>query len=303
MTSRDEHQRMPFLVLHSKRLRRTRWLPMLLACLLPTGLQARETINWLLRDLPPSTIFAGPLRGQGAIDQLMPLLTARMPDYDHVLMRVNRARSTQMLKEHPSSCDPTLLWTAERAKTITFSIPIFVLLTSGVIVRRVDIERFTPMVEDGRIDLHRLLATPGFKVGVTAQRSYGTVVDEILHHSPAEALNLHYGSEAVGSMLQMERLGRLQALIGFWPEIRYQARQEGLNPEELIFLPVKGNPSHQYAHIGCSNTPQGRQAIEIINREMRVLRESSLMQFYAQWLDPSERASYLEYAKAYFSNH
>ena len=272
-------------------------------CLLPMTGQARETINWLLRDLPPSTIFAGPLQGQGTIDRLMPQLIARMPEYDHVLMQVNRARSTQMLMEHPSSCDPTLLWTAERAKSVAFSIPVYVLLSSGLIVRKTDVQRYSALIEDGRVDLRRLLATPHIKVGVVAQRSYGEVVDTILQQGPHSALNLHYGNEAVGSLLQMERLGRLQALIGFWPEVRYQAQQQGLKLDELAFLPVKGNASYQYAHIGCSNTPQGRRAIHIIDREMRELRESSLMVFYTQWLDPSDRGNYLEHARAFFANH
>lgn len=301
--SRDEHQRMPFHILQATRSTRIRWLPILLLCALPGGLQARETLNWLLRDLPPSTIFAGPLQGQGAIDRLMPLLIERMPEYDHVLMRVNRARSSQMLKEHPLSCDPTSLWTAERAKSIAFSIPVFVLPSSGLIVRKTDMQRFTALIDEGRIDLQRLLHTPGFKVGVVAQRSYGVVVDQALRQSPPEALNLHYGNEAVGSLLQMERLGRLQALIGFWLEIRYQAQQQDMNLDELAFVPVKGNAQYQYAHIGCSDTPQGRRAIQIINREMRVLRESSLMGAYAQWLDPAERAGYLAQAKAYFASH
>lgn len=280
-----------------------RWLSVLLLMLLPGIGQARETLSWLLRDLPPSTIFAGPQQGQGAIDRLMPLLIARMPEYDHVLTRVNRARATQMLKDHASSCDPTLLWTAERAQTIALSIPVYVLLSSGVIVRKADLPRFHDFMTDGRIDLNRLLNAPGFKVGVVGGRSYGAVIDDTLRHSHTDAVALHYGDAAVGSLLQMERLGRLQALIGFWPEVRYQALQQGLSPDELSFLAVSGNPTYQYAHIGCSNTAEGRRAITIINREMRVLRESSLMQFYAQWLEPSERDSYLRDAKAFFDEH
>ena len=279
------------------------WLAALVLCTLPVVGQARETLNWLMRDLPPSTIFSGPRQGQGAIDRLMPLLTARMPEYDHVLVRVNRARSTQMLMEHPSSCDPTLMWTAERARSIAFSIPVYMLLSSGLVVRKADMQRFAAFIDDGQVDLRRLLDAPGFKVGVVAQRSYGLLVDEIIRQSNPDALNLHYGSEAIGSQLQMERLGRLQALIGFWPEVRYQAVQQELQLNELAFLPIKGNPAYQYAHIGCSDTPEGRRAIQIINREMRELRKSKLMGFYAQWLAPEERARYLEDARAFFDKH
>lgn len=294
---------MPLRALLYPRAGRACWLPIILLALLPAAGQAQETLHWLLRDLPPSTIFAGPQQGQGALDRLMPLLIERMPQYDHVLVRVNRARSTQMLKEHPSSCDPTLMWTAERAKSIAFSIPVFLLPSSGLIVRASDMPRMDAFIDDGQIDLPRLLNARGLKVGVVARRSYGSVVDEMLRHSPPDVLTSHYGDEAVGSLLQMERLGRLHALIGFWPEVRYQATQQGLNLDELRFVPVKGNPAYQYAHVGCSDTPQGRRAVEIINREMRVLRESSLMGFYAQWLDPAQRSSYLRDARTFFENH
>jgi uncharacterized protein (TIGR02285 family) len=303
MTSRDENQHMPTRTLKSAHVTVSAWLAALVLCTVPGAGQARETLTWLMRDLPPSTIFSGPQQGQGAIDRLMPLLTARMPEYDHVLIRVNRARSTQMLMEHPSSCDPTLMWTTERARSIAFSIPVYMLLSSGLVVRKTDLQRLADFMDEGRVDLRRLLDAPGFKVGVVAQRSYGPLVDEIIRHSNPDALNLHYGSEAIGSQLQMERLGRLQALIGFWPEVRYQAVEQDLQLSELAFLPIKGNPAYQYAHIGCSNTPEGRRAIQIINREMRELRESKLMGFYAQWLAPEERSRYLEDARAFFDKH
>lgn len=284
--------------------RRTRWLPVLLLCILaPAAAQARETLTWLLRDLPPSTIFAGPLQGQGAIDRLMPLLIARMPDYDHVLVHVNRARSMQMLIEHPSSCDPTMLWTAERAGYVAFSIPVQLMVSSGLIVRKSELPRFAPYIDQDRIDLRSLLSTSGMKVGIVARRSYGAIADDILADSPASALSRHYADDAVGSLLQMERMGRLQALLGYRTEARYQALQQGMDFDELTFLPIKGNPPYQHVHVGCSDTPQGRKAIEVINREMRTLRETSLIEFYAQWLEPAQRTTYLRDAKAFFDGN
>ncbi|KPW73097.1 hypothetical protein ALQ65_03312 [Pseudomonas syringae pv. coriandricola] len=263
--------------------------------------EARETLTWLLRDIPPSTIFSGNLRGQGAIDQLMPLLTARMPEYNHVLVRVNRARGLQMLNDSTElSCDPTMLWTAERAKTILFSIPIVAILSSGLVVRKEDLARFSTFIEDGKIDFAALMASHTIKLGVVAERSYGVLIDEILKSVDEGSLVEHYGNDAVGSLLQMERLGRLQAFIGFWPEARYQAMQQGIAPEELSFLPIKGNPTYQFIYISCSKSPAGEQAITKIDQEMRVLRVDSLMGFYAQWLDPSQRAGYLEEVRALF---
>ncbi|TFZ33460.1 hypothetical protein EWW49_31145, partial [Pseudomonas syringae] len=132
-------------------------------------IQARKTLPFLPRDIPPSTIFSVAMRCQWAIDQLMPFLTARMPEYNHVLMRVNRARALQMLSADTSlSCDPTMLWTAERARTLLFSIPIRAILSSGLIVRQEEISQFAPYVEDGKPDFAALMASRTTQLGICA---------------------------------------------------------------------------------------------------------------------------------------
>jgi uncharacterized protein (TIGR02285 family) len=275
---------------------------LLFLSVLPSSGHGKETLIWLLRDMPPVTIFSGPQQGQGAIEKLMPLLIARMPEYEHMLMHVNRARGMQMLLDNSFTCDPMMLWTAERAKNIIFSIPTYAVRSNGLVVRQDDRHRFDPFISGGQIDLAALLKSGTIKLGVVAERSYGPVIDEILHSTPEQELSLHYGNDAIGSLLQMERLGRLQALISYWPEALYQARQQGMAPQNLEFLPVKGTPKYQFTHIGCSDTPQGHQAMEIINREMRVLRKTSLIDLYAQWLPEGERDEYLQDAKAFFDN-
>lgn len=267
---------------------------------IPRIVLGKDTLVWLLRDMPPVTIFSGPDQGKGAVDRLMPLLTARMPQYDHLLMHVNRARGTQMLKDGVLACDPTLLWTAERAKSIVFSIPTYAVFSNGLIVRNEEMAQFAPFMDGNVIDLQALLNSKTVKIGVVAQRSYGQVIDPILNQVPEGELVVHYGNDAVGSLLQMERLGRLHGLISYWPEALYQARQQGITDQDIAFLPIKGVPKYQFTHIGCSNTEQGRQAMEIINNEMRVLRESKLVELYAQWLPSPLREEYLQDAKVFF---
>jgi uncharacterized protein (TIGR02285 family) len=280
------------------------WLSVALTALsllcIPRTVMAKDTLIWLLRDLPPLTIFTGPQQGQGSIDKLMPLLIARMPEYDHLIMHVNRARGLQMLQEPTFACDPMLLWTAERAKTIVYSIPTYATTSNGMVFRREDLSRFSPFIDKGQIDLQAVLASQSIKLGIVAKRSYGPVIDQILHTSPDNDVSRHYGNDAVGSLLQMERQGRLQALISYWPEARFQALQQGIDPADLIFYPIKGTPKYQFAHVGCSDTAKGREAMEIINREMRVLRQTKLIDFYADWLDPQSRAEYLQDAQAFF---
>jgi uncharacterized protein (TIGR02285 family) len=268
----------------------------------PVWAQPKETLIWLLRDLPPTMIFEGPKKGQGIIDQMLPLLIAGMPQYEHTLMRVNRARGMQMLHEESFTCDPSLVWTKEREQWIAFSIPAFRAVSNGLVVRKEGRSLLERFLIDGEVDLAALLANSRKIVGVVAERSYGQFVDSLLKQAPAGALTPHYGNDALGSLLQMQRLGRLQVVLGYWPEIRYLARQAHIADDELAFYPIKGTGKYLSGHIGCSNTAQGRQAISEINLLLRTLPHERLDQLYADWLDLERRKDYLEETKAFFEH-
>ena len=122
----------------------------------PTA-SAEDTLIWLLRDLPPLTIFEGPSKGQGALDQLLPILIQRLPEYRHQVLHVNRARGMQMLREPTFTCDPSLLWTAERARYVVFSSQAFVVASNGVTVRRNQQEAMAPYITQGQFDLQTFL--------------------------------------------------------------------------------------------------------------------------------------------------
>jgi uncharacterized protein (TIGR02285 family) len=275
----------------------------LLSCLSSTvWAQPKETLIWLLRDLPPTMILEGPKKGQGIIDQMLPLLIAGMPQYQHALMRVNRARGMQMLHEASFTCDPSLVWTKEREQWITFSIPAFRAVSNGLVVRQEDRAVLEPFLVDGEVDLAAMLASGRKKVGVVAERSYGQFLDTLLKQALPDALTRHYGNDALGSLLQMQRLGRLQVVLGYWPEIRYKANQAQIADDQLEFYPVKGTGKYLSGHIGCSDTPQGRKAINEINQLLRTMPHDRLDRQYADWLDPQRRSEYLKEAKAFFEH-
>jgi len=274
---------------------------LLIAALPPSTLaQPRETLVWLKRDLPPLFIFEGPKKDQGVIDQLLTQLITSMPQYQHSVMRVNRARGLQMLHESTFTCDAALNWSKERETWIAFSSPVFRAMSNGLAVRRADRDVLTPFIKDGEVDLSALLATGSVTLGIVAERNYGEYLDALLKQAPPQSLALHYGNDALGSLLQMQRLGRLQLLLGYRPEIRYQAQQEGIAEDELQFYPIRGTGKYLSGYIGCTDTPQGRQAIIEINRLLRALSREPLSEAYAAWLDPESRSDYLKAARAFF---
>ncbi|WP_256674703.1 TIGR02285 family protein [Pseudomonas sp. LD120] len=262
--------------------------------------EPQETLIWLMRDLPPSSIFEGELKGRGVIDLLMPQLIASLPEYQQQVVRVNRARGMQMLRESTFVCDPAMIKTKEREQWITFSITSFRVLSNGLVIRRADRKQLARFIQNGKVDLHALLNSGEEKVGVIAERSYGQHIDSLLQQAPVGTINAHHGNEALGSLLQMQRLGRLRSLLGYLPEVRYLAIQQGIDPQDLEFYPIQGIPKYQEVHIGCSKTAQGQQAIARLNQTLLTLREDRLVELYAQWLEPGMRDEYRAEARAYF---
>lgn len=157
-----------------------------------------------------------------------------------------------------------------------------------------------PFLSDGEVDLAALLNSNSLQLGIIAERSYGHPIDDVLSHASEQQLVRHYGNDALGSLLQMQRMGRLKALLGYGVEIRYQARQQQIDDRELAFYPIKGTASYQFIRVACSDTPQGHAAIPHINEILRELRQEQLVELYARWLAPADREKYREDAKGFF---
>ncbi|MFI7835258.1 TIGR02285 family protein [Pseudomonas asiatica] len=276
----------------------------LLPALLLQPASAKERLFWLVRDLPPFTILEGPEKGQGVIDQLLPLLIRQMPEYDHSILRVNRARGIQMLQDPKSfTCDPTLLWTPERAEYVRFSVPSLGVLSGGLVLRKDSEALVAPYLDGQEVDLLNLLSKTPLKLGVVAERSYGTQIDAILRQLPDTAFSRHYGNDATANLLQMQQLGRLRMVLGYWPEVRYLVELQGGALADYQFHPVKGVNRYQFLHVGCSNSELGHEAIAHIDQLLPALRRDVLPGLYARWLDPALQEDYLEESKRFFEDH
>lgn len=263
--------------------------------------QAKERLLWLVRDLPPFTILEGAAKGQGAIDRMLALLIEQMPEYDHDIVRVTRARGIQMLQDPASfTCDPTLMWTPERAKFVHFSKPALGAMSGGLVVRKQAEPLLAPFLDGAQIDLKRLLSDTQLKLGIVAGRSYSTQIDAILHPLPDSVLSRHYGNDATANLLQMQRLGRLQLVLGYWPEVRYLIQQQGGSLDDYQFHPIQGVDRYQFLHVGCSDTPSGRAAITHIDQLLSALRQDTLPALYARWLDAEFQTEYLEQSRHFF---
>lgn len=261
----------------------------------------KPRLIWTIRDMPPFLILEGPLKNHGIADRMLKLLMEEMPQYEHVLSVANRARATQMLSSGVLTCDPGMLWSKEREQIMYFSIPTMGILTNGVAVRKSDEQAFAAFVKDGEFDLASYVADGRYTIGTLVDRSYGKVIDSELKNAKPNTIIVHHGTDATLSLLRMQQHQRLDAVLGYWPEMRYQSENAAVPLAALNFYPVKGVPAYQLGYVSCSKTPEGLEAIKAINTSVRHLREGEVIDLYAEWLDGSTRNAYLKAAKDFFT--
>ena len=176
-------------------------------------------------------------------------------------------------------------------------------LSGGLVLRKDSETLVAPYLDGQEVDLHGLLSKTPLKLGVVAERSYGTQIDAILRQLPDTALSRHYGNDATANLLQMQQLGRLRMVLGYWPEVRYLVEQQGGTLADYRFHPVQGVNHYQFLHVGCSNSELGREAIAHIDQLLPALRRDVLPGLYARWLDPALQEDYLEESKRFFEDH
>lgn len=264
--------------------------------------ESKPRLMWMIRDLPPFNILEGPLKNEGIADNMLRLLQAKLPQYQHVLVVANQARSKQMLSSGALVCDSGMLKSPEREQIMYFSIITLGLQTNGVMIRKQDEQELAPFIDNGQFDLPAFVAADQYSLGTLVGRSYGPQIDAELAKLKADKRVVHYGIEASRSLLRMQQHGRITAVLGYGPELRYNGEMEQMDLEQLSFYPIKGAPPYLMGYVGCSKTPAGLQAIERINKAIRELRQGEIVQLYANWLDKRSRSAYLEAAKGFFTD-
>jgi hypothetical protein len=84
----------------------------------------------------------------------------------------------------------------------------------------------------------------------------------------------------------MQQLGRLQLVLGYWPEARYLIEQQGGSLDDYRFYPISGGPLPVPACGLLGHTARARS-----HRPHRpvaaALRRDTLPALYARWLDPN----------------
>ncbi|WP_027185364.1 hypothetical protein [Desulfovibrio inopinatus] len=82
----------------------------------PSRAFSKETIHWLRFDYPPMYIVEGEYAGQGYMDNILNLLIAHLPQYEHSVRVANLSRIMSEMEQGNEVCIASLFVNEERKR-------------------------------------------------------------------------------------------------------------------------------------------------------------------------------------------
>lgn len=254
----------------------------------------KDTMTWLILDLPPLFLTKGPDKGKGIADQIQQLVCDRLKGYRSRTETANASRIARELREDKCVCfagefygNPDFLTSA----------PTIALLPHNVIVRKEDVHLFG----DGKkISLKALLQNKDLMLGTAKGRLYGSELDAVLKkHAGSAHIYRRSGTDTLDGLLGMLLKGRIDYLIEYPASIRYAAKKAGVgNRLAMISIEENLNAPLVRGAIRCPDTEWGRRVIKDINQILLELRPSpQYRNIIREWAVPPGKEG--EYWKIY----
>lgn len=269
----------------------------LLLCLLtlvpPQAIAAKDSITWMEVSMPPYFIQDGPAKGQGYGDLVSAIIQEQLPEYVHHKMVTNVIRHFDKFKQGEKVCTVGLYRTPEREEFMHFSIPSFLSIPAVLIIKKDKQATFDPRKS---IRLEALLQNKNFIIGLGKDRSYGNILDAVLHkYRDRKNLVVFTGQELTENYFRMLMLDRVDGLIGLPDEAMYHAEKMGLR-DQIVTLTIEENQQGYtgwFCAVGCSKTEWGFNVIDKINKILLTQRRTERYRAaYERWLDVNRMEQY-----------
>ena len=271
-----------------ERLKKAAFAALLPALLLAAGMARAaaaapsepDTITWLVMEMPP---FFSYNKGQppttpqelqrGEIDGLQRLLISQMPaEVKHEFVEASLPRFEAMAREGRAVCSMFHLRTPERLQWLYFThlLPPLESRELHVVVRRDQLPRF--QTDKGApIALSALLNRSDLSGLLARDRSFGKRINGLLTDAGDKAP----GTVVLGHglhLLPMLRAGRMDYTLEY-PLVVSTYLHDNPQGQDLALLPLVEGRSTQVATVGCSRSPAGKRAVELIDAAERRLAQ------------------------------
>ncbi|WP_147820224.1 TIGR02285 family protein [Salidesulfovibrio onnuriiensis] len=244
-----------------------------------------KELVWCCFDAPPMYILSEPLKGTGYVDKFQDALFAAMDGYAHRTMECNIARTLEAMFKTTNTCNAVLLYTEDRDEFVHYSEPIIGLMPNRLLVLSENIDLVKPFLTEQGVDLGRLLRESGLSVGVLYGRSYGHYIDRHLEQAEDMSTVQWFAQSTLGVRQLLGK--RLDALLAYAHEVVYYMRTFRIDAEIKSF-PIIGETLIN-AHVGCSDSRLGREAVTEINRLLDGGLRGVYLRSYLEWADEDAR--------------
>lgn len=261
------------------------------ALLLTLAVQAQaDTMTWVMRDFPPSSMPVGGRPSQGLADEFVKAMVKRWPEVEHRYLVANNTRIVAMLEGGEPACFTTALRVPERERMAY--IADMLLVPPQMLITRAELLPRLPRNARGEVRLPQLLADATLHGVLVQSRSYGSQLDQQLRAAPPGP-QLSYSPAAVRP-LGLVALGRADYSIDYDYTLAFeQFSHQALRQAELASVPIEGNTQTLVAGIACPRTAWGRRMILKIDRLLAQLaQDPQARSGVERWMTPQARAAY-----------
>jgi len=275
-------------------------LPLFLLSI-PSLSPAKDSVTWMEAPMPPYFIKEGASLNKGYGDEITRIIQTHLPDYTHEQVSTNITRHFYKFKQGEKVCSAGLYRTPEREEFMYFSMPSFLTLPAVIIIKAENLPAFGNRTS---VQLGEILRNQQLMIGLSKDRSFGTVLDAILNqYQNQKNIVKTSGPELSLNLFKMLMIGRLDGVIGLPEEELYQAEQMGIR-DQLMTITIEENQQGYegwLSAVGCTKNEWGRKLIEDINKVLLAQRPTERYRAaYERWLDPNSIDNYRKVYAEFF---
>lgn len=237
------------------------WILLLVAVFGNSFAEAKDSVRWIRISFPPFLVTEGEKASGLAID-VENVLRENMPEYEHTVTDSNIKRLHAALEEgNPCACADYLIRTpAFEEKYYYSAYPTIITPTHRIVILKKNREKFG---EGVRLSLKGLLEKPELKLGITADRSFGKEVDDILKaYAGAKNIYLHYSTTSIEGLIQMLLSGRVDYIIEYPPMVQYLEKKLAVSDELAVYAIEEKAQLWTPGWVACTKNELGKKVIE-----------------------------------------
>lgn len=250
----------------------------------------RVKVVWQDLHYPPIGFTAGPLTGEGFMQQTRNWFIERLPQFDHEPREIIIARFIEQARHGTILCSTFLVQTEVRKKFLTYSTPLFEMRPVSLIVAKDRMNDVTSATINGHVDLSLIARQNQLSVGIPVGYRFGEEFTQQLADLRAAPLTAQAGELPL--LVGMFDAGRLDALLAYEANVIYHQKQGQIN-RRIASLPIK-DTMLQPVSVSCTTSEGGDQLINVVNQILSTdENRREVAGFYTHWMSQARRANFL----------